>query len=67
MFLLKGVLKIRTKFTGEHPWRSVMPGKCMKFLVRILKHHRRYHLHDPIITVINTVLDKKNHSRISIN
>ena len=66
MFLLKVVLKICTKFTREHPWRSVMPGKCMKFLVRILKH-RRYHLHDPIITVINTVLDKKNHSRISIN
>ena len=36
VFLVKGILKIRSKFTGEHPCRSVI---SIKLLATLLKLH----------------------------
>ena len=35
MFLGKGALKIYSKFTGEHPWRS---ANSIKLLCNLLSH-----------------------------
>ena len=35
IFLLKGVLKIRCKFTGEHPYRSAISIKLESYFIEI--------------------------------
>ena len=39
MFLEKGVLKICSKFTGEHPWRSVISIKLLCDFIEITLRH----------------------------
>ena len=34
LFLRKGILKICSKFTGEHPWRSVISTKLLEITFR---------------------------------
>ena len=38
MFLLKGVLKICSKCTGEHPSQSLISTKCNNFFKITLRH-----------------------------
>ena len=40
VFLVKGVLKISTKFTGEHPCQSVIPIKLQSNSTEITFRHR---------------------------
>ena len=40
VFLGKGVLKICSKFTGEHPWRSVISIKLLYNFTEITLRHR---------------------------
>ena len=40
VFLRKGVLKIRSKFTGEHPCRSVISIKLLCNFIEIALRHR---------------------------
>ena len=39
MFLVKGVLKIRSKFTGEHPCQSVISVKLLCNFIEITLRH----------------------------
>ena len=39
VFLIKGVLKIYSKFTGEHPWRSVISIKLQSNFIEITLWH----------------------------
>ena len=39
VFLWKGVLKIRSKFMGEHPWWSVISIRLLCFFIEITLHY----------------------------
>ena len=38
-FLGRGVLKIYSKFTGEHPWRSVISIKLLCYFIELALRH----------------------------
>ena len=60
MFLSKGVLKILSKFTGEHPCRSVISIKLQNNFVEITLRHG----YSPVNSLhIFTTTFPKNNSR----
>ena len=65
MFLGKGVLKIRSKFTGEHPCRSVISIKLQSNFIEIALRHG----YSPVnlLRVLRTPFPKNTSGRLLLD